>query len=319
MTPEHRPDILQVVWAERDAWAREARQSKSKQELARKAALYLGVGGACLGAIASVLDAGIMGFISAFLLAFGVYLSRQLLTPERETHWTNSRLLAEGLGRECWRYTMRVPPYHDEKTAAMTLSATVESMLKKRGTTRQSATAGDGFPHVTSIDQYIDGRVLQQAAWYERKLQEHRSERDRLYQVMFGLGFVSIVLGLVGSQLPPALSFVPVVTTTTTSLLIWTQSRHLDALLPLYQETGTALRLQAARWRAEEPARLRLTEEERRTAQYQLVERCEEIMARENGAWRVEWLCNERAQQTMEEFHHKAVGAGQGRPEISSD
>jgi hypothetical protein len=54
-----------------------------------------------------------------------------------------------------------------------------------------------------------------------------------------------------------------------------------------------------------------LTNTERRSAEIALVECCEEIMARENGAWRAEWLSEERGRAAVEAFA-KAQGSAKG-------
>lgn len=323
MTGSSRPRAtLEDVWRERDAWARAAREGKRKQESSRMAALTLGVAGALLGTVAgfaSSLDSpeGVgrtLGVLSAILIALGGYFGRELLTPERESRWARARLLVEAWKRECWRYVMGVPPY-DGPSAHRELRTRVEEMARNRGLERPP-TLREALvepPSPASIGDYLDQRVLEQAEYYEQAAAGHRIQRDRLTRLTFVLGAAAVVLGIVGSALPSALAFVPVVTTATAAVVAWIQGNRVGATIPLYQETASQLRLLAAAWRDSESERAGLTEAERRAAEIQLVERCEEIMARENGAWRAEWLSEEKAQEAFEalgKVEEAARGAG---------
>jgi hypothetical protein len=262
----------------------------------------------------------VLGIMSAILIALSGYFGRELLTPEKETRWARARLLAEALKRECWRYLACVPPY-DGGRAHEELRARVEELSRNRGLERPAVSPREGSspPTVASIEEYLDQRVVDQAAWYERTAAGQRAQRDRLKLYTFLLGAAAVALGVVGARLPGFLAFVPVVTTATAALVAWIQGNRIGATIPLYQETATQLRLQAAAWRDGTREREALSEAQLRGAEVALVERCEEIMARENGAWRAEWLSEEQAEQATaalrkahEEARAVAGPAGEG-------
>lgn len=301
---------LADVWRERDAWAAAARREKKGQERARLAALLLGLGGAALGTAAGLWRAAsddtppwtdpgaALGTLGAVLIALAGYFGRELLTEERETRWARARVLSEALKREAWRFLMRVPPY-DAPDAAKALRARADELTSNRGIEREpiQANAAPRVPGPRTIDDYLTQRVQEQAHWYEDKAREDRVKRTRLGRLTFFLGAVSCVLGIVGSRLPMALAFVPVMTTATAALLAWVHAGRVGAMVALYQEAAGQLRRQIAQWYDETTARGALDAEERRAAEVALVETCEELMARENGAWRAEWLSEEKLQE----------------------
>ena len=100
--------------------------------------------------------------------------------------------------------------------------------------------------------------------------------------------------------------------------MAWIQGNRVGATIPLFQETASQLRLQAANWMDSEAVRAGLSDEERRAAVVGLVERCEEMMARENGAWRAEWLSEEKAQEALRALGHfeDAARGAAGRGEM---
>ena len=324
----HRPRAtLEDVWRERDAWALEAGAGKKRQTNARLAALCLGVTGAFLGTLAGLVSgfgadwseaATALGISSAIMIAIGGYMGRELLTPERETGWARARLLAEALQRECWLYQMRVPPYDDERSHEA-LRARAEEMARNRGLERPPVRIDAGVepPVAGTVEEYLEQRALKQASWYEKTSGKHRAERNRLNTVALSLGAGTVVLGIVGSSgLPASLAFVPVLTTATAACVAWIQGGRVGSMIPLYQETSSQLRFQATGWRDGVAQRAALSPEAGRAAETRLVENCEEIMARENGAWRAEWLSEEKVQEAAAAVNavQGAVGGDDGTP-----
>ena len=290
------------IWRQREAWAREARDGKKRQEAARFSALLCGVAGALLGTVAGSATTGrvTLGILSAVLIALAGYLGRELLTPERETHWARARLLAEALQRECWRYLMRLPPF-DSPEAAVELQQRAADLMGNLGLERGSVQTGREvkLPTPAGIEDYIKDRALAQAEWYETRSGTHRQERRRYGQWTFFLGAFAVAASVVGSSYPRLLAFVPVVTTATAALVAWIQGNRIGSLVALYQETATQLRLQIAAWHDKARERQKQPPEEQIKKAKELVERCEGIMARENGSWRAEWLSTEKAQQVL--------------------
>lgn len=299
------------VWLQRDAWAAEARAGKARQESARVLALALGVTGALLGTLAGldplallpmVGDAlpATLGVSSAVLIALGGYFGRELLTPERETEWARARILAEALKRECWRYLMSVPPYAGSDRAAQ-LRNRATSLVANMGLERGPVAADRDveIPKIGGVEDYILKRPADQASYYERKSGEHRRAQLVYLRSTLALGSTAIVISVVGARFEPLLAFVPVMTTATAALIAWSQGNRVGALVSLYQETATQLRLQVAAWNDSSAERAKKPAAEQQQQAQEFVERCEGVMAQENGAWRAEWLSEEKAQQAL--------------------
>jgi hypothetical protein len=302
---------LRDIWRERDAWAAASREGKETQRRARLAALSFATAGATVGTVASVWEFGpaaggldwidpALAILSAVLVALGGYFGRELLTPDRETAWARARLLVEALKRECWRYQMGVPPYDGAEPHAV-LRARSEEMVRNRGLERPPVLpdADVSPPDATTVDAYLETRVLGQARYYEASARRHRAERDRLNRLTFAFGALAVVLGVVGSRYPSALAFVPVITTVAAAFVAWIQTSRVGSMISLYQETATQLRMQTASWQDSAAARSSMSKDELRAAEIRLIENCEEVMARENGAWRAEWLSEEKADEHM--------------------
>ena len=316
------------VWRQRDAWAREARSGKRQQERARLLALSFSVCGALFGTIAGRLEVGptatvpgttsgvmlaalgipsgvmlaALGVASGVLLALGGYFGRELLTAERETEWARARILAEALARECIRYLMRVPPYDGASPSRVeALRSRTASLIANVGIERNAAPVDDQvkLPVLGSLDDYVEQRALSQADWYETRSGEHRQQHLHYRTATPVIGALAVVVSVAGSTYTPALAFVPVLTTVTAALVAWIQANRIGAVVSVYQETATQLRLQVAAWRDSADFRAQLPEADQRQQANDLVEHCEEIMAQENGAWRAEWLSEEKAQHTL--------------------
>lgn len=301
------------VWKQREAWDLESVAGKKRQARARLIALWLGVAGALLGTSAGLVPAGapgpagatgpVLGVLSALAIALGGYFGRELLTPERETEWARARILAEALTRECLRYMMQVRPYGGADRAAI-LRTRSAALIANVGLERGPVPADDEvvMPELDSIAAYIAERPVKQAQWYEKRSREHRDELRKYRRRTFALGAAAVVVSVVGTTVMPLLALIPVITTATAALVAWIQSNRIGALVSLYQETATQLRLQVATWNDASAERATWGADEQRAAESALVERCEEIMAQENGAWQAEWLSEEKAHEALAAF-----------------
>jgi conflict system pore-forming effector with SLATT domain/uncharacterized protein DUF4231 len=313
---------IEDVWRQRGAWAQTARAGKKAQAKARVVALSLGVLGALLGTSVVVLPDGHprMGMALASLgtvsLVLSGYFGRELLSPERESRWARARILAEALQREFWRSLMRVPPY-DSPRLHETLIERVSLLLSNTGLERESAIEGSSKPpDVSTIEGYVEKRAEGQVQWYEGRALEHARSLRLFRRATVVIGAGAAVLCALGASAERVLVFVPVVTTATAALVAWMQAERLASMVSLYQEAATQLRLQVAAWKDSGAERSGFAPEARQRAEAMLVERCEEIMARENDAWRAEWLSEEKAKAALEGLERVQVAArNAGQPQ----
>jgi hypothetical protein len=115
---------LENVWGEYRTWAATARQQRAEIASWRFRVLLLTILGAGLGTLSQYLPtfssvdtsawlspAGITGILSAMVIAFATYFSREILSPDRERRWIRARSVAEALKAEAYLFRTAVPPY----------------------------------------------------------------------------------------------------------------------------------------------------------------------------------------------------------------
>ncbi len=296
-------ELLLESWKIRNGWAAAARAGKRAQESARSWALGLGVLGAGLGAIAAPAVApegvpeGLLAIVAAFVLAIAAYFGREFLTTERETAWAEARAVAEAIARECWRCAAAIPPY-DADDRASKLATSVSDLTKGVSAVRASSANGSSPPpEVGAFQDYIDNRATEQAGWYEKRAEEHERKQGVFRVCSVVLGVVNVLLGVVGSSVGVLLTFVPVATTATAAVVALLQAGRFASMVRLYRATADQLNLEVARFQSEKAGK---SGAELRTLETKLVQSCEEIMTRENEAWRAEWLTKEEIQKILQ-------------------
>jgi hypothetical protein len=298
--------VILEVWRQRDAWSRESSSAKKRQEASRRAALSLGFAGAVCGTLAAQpielfkAQSTLLGIMAALLVALSGFLGRELLSSDQESQWSQGRILAEALQRECWLYLTRCTPYAASDRAEQ-LRTRCAALLANLGLERGPITASSKVevPQVHSIDEYIEQRALEQAAWYERRSGEHRSAHQMFRTITFLLGVLAVGLSVVGTTKPWLLAFLPILTTASGALVAWTQGSRIGAATSLYQQAAAQLRLSVAAFRDAASERVALPAAEQTAAEVALVQTCEAIMAQENGAWRAEWTNEEKARGAL--------------------
>lgn len=308
--------IITEVWRQCDAWSHEAGLAKKRQENARLIALWFGFGGAVCGTLAGQPEdlfegqRTLLGIVASLFVALGGYFGRELLSADKESQWSQARILAEALRRECWLCLMRAPPY-DGAERAQELRERAAALLQNLGLERGAvaAEAHAAIPEIHRVDDYIEQRALSQAAWYERRAAEQRRQHGKYKGGTFVLGALAIGVSVVGTSQHWLLAFIPIVTTASGGLVAWIQGNRIGATVSLYQQTATQLRLQVAIWRDSVAQREALPVEEQKQATGNLVQKCEAIMAQENGAWRAEWTNEEKAQKSIAALREVTGGA----------
>jgi hypothetical protein len=133
-----------------------------------------------------------------------------------------------------------------------------------------------------TVDQYIAERVKEQTDWYERRAREHQGQADRFRHATSVLMGISALLALASSV--TALSmWAPVVATTTASITAHLKNRRYQTLTAVYHSTALRLKLLLGEWVASGKADADTAE------RHEFIQRCEETLSNENGAWLALW------------------------------
>jgi hypothetical protein len=310
-------EMLQSVWQEYRGWARTSRVLKVKQERTRNVALSLGVLGAACGTAAGAFQdvpwlelssSRILAGGSAGFIAIAGYVGRELLTPDRETGWARSRIMAEALKREVWRYVMHVPPY-DTSDPGTALRSRVSQFFMNTGLQKlppPEQPDSTSPPEPAGVADYTAERVIEQIGFYEKRAREHQRKLGRNRLLIFVLGLTAVLFGLGGLADVGFAVWVPVITTASAALVALVQAGRLESIVPLYLDTATQLRFLKAAWMDGETSRADPSapgnDDENRRAEAEYVENCEAVMATENDSWRVEWVSEEAAEKAVTAF-----------------
>ena len=320
--PDSRPMAsIGEVWAQYREWAATARNLKVVQDKTRLWTLALGLSGAALGTATGIdgLEAQCaylpesLALLSAAAVALAGYIGRELLTPDRESEFTRSRLLAEALKREVWRALLRVPPY-DGVGASHTLIERTAKFLENTGLKKlhTDPTDSDDLPEARSPEQYILLRIDDQIEWYERTAAKQQKKLSHYQTATLILGATAVMLGLGGVSTTGLSMWIPVVTTASVAVVALLRANRIQDLIPLYQETAVQLRLHRALWqdgvRSREQAAREGRSQEVQQASWRFVEICEGIMSRENESWRAEWAKEEESTDALRQAYEAARG-----------
>lgn len=277
--------VVAVVWNDYKSWARTARSTKAAQEKARNWALSLGVLGAATATLSSQIGPATLAqeitLGSAVLIGLAAFIGRELLTPDRETAWARSRILAEALQRQVWLALMRVPPYQGAD-AADKLKDKAEKIVLGVGlaqATEVGASEKLKPPEVHTVDDYIRLRVMAQIDWYQTTAATRQKSLLFWKKLSVGLGALAMVLGIIGAQFSQLSAWVPVITSISAAVLTLVQAGRFQSMIPLYQQTARQLSLELAAWQDSE-----------RKDPPALAQACEDIMSKENESWRTDWL-----------------------------
>jgi len=312
------------VWSQARAWDQTSVKLKRSQNAVRGVALSFGLAGAACGTAVglpyewSLFGAGgreILAGAAAALVGLAGYIGRELLTPDRETEWSRSRLLAEALQREVWRALMRVSPY-DAEGAGVALVERAERYLENIGLPKAPVVEPDtSVPAANTIEDYIAKRVRGQIGYYERTAARHQRRLGWYRRTTFLLGALAVLAGLGGMKEAGLALWVPVITTASAAVVALRQAGRLQDLVPLFQETAVQLRFLVARWEDEAALRSQwLASDETdklREAESTFVNTCETILARENESWRAEWVTEETAKAVESALATARKAAGQ--------
>lgn len=301
---KQRHAALEHFWGQYRIWDETAVTHQKSLSSWRLRVLLLGVGAAVLGAVSDPralpwpegwptwgVPRSAFGVASGVLLGLAAFLTRELLSPEREGRWLRARAAAEAFKRESYLLVTGAPPFDGPLTRALLERG--RGILAGVGDLQEETVAEEkrleGLPPSTlSVDEYVAARLDDQMRYYRRRSGEHRIVVRRIRSLSLVLGVAAFVLGALGGG--GAGVWLVVITTVTTSLAAYLYANRLQYLVGSY--TAAARNLDALRvgWQtfgadADEAERDRFILD------------CEAVLSAESQSWIAEWGRKESTQK----------------------
>ncbi|HSF59632.1 MAG TPA: DUF4231 domain-containing protein, partial [Candidatus Binatia bacterium] len=286
---------LSGPWAAYRTWAATARYHKSAIDFWNSWSLRLAVSGAILAALGQQLmlfapEEGSLrilysapGILGAGVIALAAYFSSQALAENRERIWIKCRSAAESIKSLLLLYRAAVSPFDGLDRGAQ-LRQRVDKILRevKEIELRQSPSESVPDLHPLAVEEYIAERVDDQIGWYQRRAREYQEKSDAFRRYIFGLGAASVLLGL-ASAISAVSAWIAVIATITAALTAHMKNQRYQSLIAMYSATALRLGLLKSEW-----AESRKTDGDKADRDA-FIQRCEETMALENGAWVAQW------------------------------
>lgn len=227
--------------------------------------------------------AGAVCFGGSLLLR--VYLSSQ----DSEVTWLRSRSIAESVKAESWRYAVAVEPYPDTLPEPEARARFISAQRDEVHDLGIAAATPSSLGYITDRmrelrraepaarqQAYLDGRLLDQMAWYARKSQQHATLANRWLLAMLlaeAAGLTAAVLKAAGLL---EIDLLGVFGALASAFGAWNQMRQHRKTATIYRGTASRLARLAAQATEGVPA----------DGWTDLVESTEAILAEEGGAWR---------------------------------
>ena len=246
--------------------------------------LLLLVVAAAVGAIGLVADdERLVGLLIVGCLV-AVWLCRLVQRLAAFEHdWYNGRAAAESVKTLVWRYAMRVPPFHDPRTAAARLDERVTEVTVSVELPARGPAVTPDLEELRNADlgvraeRYLRERIDGQITWYTGK-----SERFRRLAHSYDAAFFVLTLAAIGAALLVAfgrsdLALIGILETAVAAILTWTGVRAYGPTATAY--AFTARELQAIRALGDDAS----TSEE---SWAEFVGDAEDAISREHTMWR---------------------------------
>lgn len=283
---------LARAWEEQRTWSLGADPLKRQLDRWRVAALLLAIAAAALAVAATQLTppAPTLGRSLATVAAVCAglaTLAQRRVSSERIQAWTGSRAASEAVKSEVWSYLAGGSAYADAGRRDQVLRERVQAVAEEAAALQRHTLRlepdGRPLPVVRGLSDYLAQRVHGQvrgfyrpkAALYDRRVRRLRATGDVL-------GVLTVVLAAVAAsfELPSLTAWVPVVTTTGTSLVAHAAASRYDQLVVEYLRTARRLEHLGS----SDPATAVAAD---------LVDACEAVICGENRAWAARWTTPE--------------------------
>lgn len=256
-------------------------------------------------------DVEVFGLVAAAFFVVALGLEVWLLADRPEKEWYDGRALAESAKTLTWRFAVGGAPFpvHDDDVeASARFSEELAALREDAPDVNIVLTGADVVTEAMRAlrhegadvrrASYIEGRILDQQAWYARKA-EHNNRRAKLWKlVLIALELVGVILALV-----KAFGYLDVDIASVTSAAIgagaaWLGVKQHESLARSYTFASSELWLVAARLRE-------ITDEHAWAAE---VADAEEAISREHTMWRAARLASGAAMVRHHTHRHTSQG-----------
>jgi hypothetical protein len=305
---------LSGPWAAYRIWAATARYHKNAIDFWNSWSLRLAISGAILAALGQQVmlfapNEGNLrmlysapGVLGAAVIALAAYFSSQALGENRERIWIKCRSAAESIKSLLLLYRAGVRPF-DGRDRGAALRQRVDKILQEVKEIELRHPQSESVPdlHSLTVEEYIVARVDDQISWYQQRAREYQKKSDSFRRYVFGLGALSVLLGL-ASAITAVSAWIAVIATITAALTAHMKNQRYQTLIAMYSATALRLGLLKSEW-----AESRKTDADKADRDA-FIQRCEETMALENGAWVAQWS-EQRASQVPARQEGEAASA----------
>jgi hypothetical protein len=228
------------------------------------------------------------------MLGVASFLTFRLLGISRVVTWTRLRAASEALKREMFQYAAMAAPYDEIASSdrrlrqeADRIAADVDDIVDVIESRDQPGSVP--LKRFQSPEEYIEGRVKAQIAWFEDRSERCRRSAALLHRWEFSLSLAATVLTMLVSVAGKNLLGFPfdftaltaVLTTVAGAIIAHIEASRFEFLTVSYR--ATARQLQSELVVQGQPLSLPSA------AWSDFVHRCETILANENAAWIAKW------------------------------
>jgi hypothetical protein len=289
------PDpALSGPWTAYRTWSCTSRYYKRILDRLTQQSLWLAIAGAILATLGQQLapwaaKEGLLawlyrapGVLGAGAVALGAYLAKQALANDRMQAWTRARAATESLKSGIFLYRASAPPFDGPDRLAQ-LVARVEKLLADLKNVETRPPDNQPVPiGQLRIEDYIRDRVDEQVRWYEKRAKEHQRKADLCRKATGVLGAVGALLALATAAAAVS-AWAAVVATFTASITAYLKDQQYQTLAGTYQTTALRLRLIKSEWEGSGKT------DGDKTERNLFIQRIEDTIAAENGAWMALW------------------------------
>jgi hypothetical protein len=295
------------AWSMYRQCAATAAFQKSRLELFTKISLWLGIAGACVGTASQFVPkdsvpARVLGVVGSLAVALAGLAATQAVSGNRDKVWIKCRALGEALKSAVYRYSASAPPF-DGPNRAIALSQQVEKALNDLGGIGlQPAKTDKQPPGPLTVSDYLTVRVDDQIKYYTSAAAKYQQRADFWRTTALAGSATGAVLGAVSAiySLSP---WVALLATVTTSITAFVKNQRYELMVGLYQSTALRLQLLKDQWL--DSGKTEADKADRDS----LIQRCEDTMSLENGAWTAQWSQQPAQQENAEPQQPKVIAA----------
>jgi hypothetical protein len=274
---------VSAAWSLYRQCAATSRFHKAQLELFTKLGLWLGILAAAIGTVAPYVpvNSKITGVVGSLLLAFAGAAGTYALAGNRDQLWLKCRAAGEALKSSVYLYCAGVPPF-DAPNRTEALGQRVEKALKDLQGLALRPGKIDNPPGPLTMAEYLAVRVDDQINWYTGSFNKYQKKADFWRFMALAGTCASLILGGI-SAIVSLSPWIALLATVTASVTAFVKNQRYEAMIGLYQ--ATAMRLQMLKDQWTDSGKTEADTADRDS----LIQRCEETMSLENGAWMAQW------------------------------